>query len=138
MDSIPPAGLARYVRIASPTSLPLRLLRRLAVTALVVVCVATSPAAAQSTGSSFCNTQMAQTIQNMFTVIQFGGPLIGGLIALGATVAIPMVRRADRKQEFKELRNQGLVYGVLVAPLGTAIITFLLNNVVAGGTSCGF
>lgn len=81
---------------------------------------------------------MVQTIQNMFTVIQFGGPLIGGLIALGATVAIPMVRRTDRKQEFKKLRNQGLIYGVLVAPLGTATITFLLNNMVSGETSCGF
>ncbi|WP_435196372.1 hypothetical protein [Natronomonas sp. EA1] len=94
--------------------------------------------AAQSTGQAFCNTQLAQTIQNMFTLVQFGGPLVGGLIALGATVTIPMTRRADRKKELKELRNQGLIYGVLIAPLGTAIITFLLNNVVAGGSSCGF
>lgn len=96
------------------------------------------PATAQSTGTEFCGTQMAATIKNMFTLIQFGGPLIGGLLALGATVIIPMSRRSDRKKEMKELRNQGLIYGVLVAPLGTAIISFLLNNVVAGGASCGF
>ena len=81
---------------------------------------------------------MATTIGNLFTLIQFGGPLIGGVIALGAIVAIPTVRRADLKKELKEIRNQGIIWGVIVAPLGTTIITFLLNNVVAGGSSCGF
>jgi hypothetical protein len=96
------------------------------------------PALAQSTGVAFCETDMAQTVKNLFTIIQFGGPLIGGVIALGATVSIPVIRRADTKKELKETRNQALVWGVLVAPLGTAIVQFLLNNVVAGGTSCGF
>lgn len=113
-------------------------LRRLSLVTLCVIVLASTPAAAQSTGAAFCDTALADTIKNMFTVIQFGGPLIGGLIALGATVALPTTRRADRKKEFKELRNQALVYGVLVAPLGTAIISFLLNSVVVGGSSCGF
>ena len=95
-------------------------------------------AAAQSPGEAFCNTDMAQTIQNIFTLIQFGGPLLGGVLALGATVALPFVRRSDWKKEMKGIRNQGLLWGVIVAPLGTQIIAFILNNVVAGGTSCGF
>jgi hypothetical protein len=108
------------------------------VASLALTLIASSPVAAQTVGESFCETQMAQTIKNMFTLIQFGGPLLGGLVALGAIVTIPAVRRADRKEDLKEIRNQGLIYGVLVAPLGTAIVTFLLNNVVAGGASCGF
>lgn len=81
---------------------------------------------------------MAQTAKNIFTVIQFGGPLIGGVVALGATVMMPVVRRADLKKEFKETRNQALIWGVIVAPLATVILQFLLNNVVVGGVSCGF
>jgi len=100
--------------------------------------VLVEPAAAQSTGSAFCGTDMAQTIQNIFTLIQFGGPLVGGVLALGATVALPFVRRSDWKKEMKSIRNQGLLWGVIVAPLGTQIVAFLLNNVVAGGSSCGF
>ena len=95
-------------------------------------------AAAQSPGEAFCNTDMAQTIQNIFTLIQFGGPLLGGVLALGATVTLPFVRRSDWKKEMKGIRNQGLLWGVIVAPLGTQIVAFLLNNVVAGGSSCGF
>jgi hypothetical protein len=81
---------------------------------------------------------MATTIKNLFLLIQFGGPLVGGLIALGAIVAIPITRRADLKKEVKEVRNQAIVWGIIVAPLGTGIIQFLLNDVVAGGVSCGF
>lgn len=100
--------------------------------------VMTDPVLAQGVGASFCQTALAQTLKNIFTVIQFGGPLIGGVIALGATVALPTVRRSDLKREIKELRNQGIVWGVVVAPLGTVIIQFILNNVVAGGGSCAF
>jgi len=100
--------------------------------------VLVDPVLAQSAGTTFCSTPLADTIRNLFTIIQFGGPLIGGVIALGAIVATPMVSRSDRKREMKELRNQGLLWGVIVAPLGTAIVQFLLNNVVAGGVSCGF
>lgn len=100
--------------------------------------VAIDPALAQTTGAAFCETDMAATVTNLFTLIQFGGPLIGGVIALGATVITPSIRRADMKQELKAMRNQALIWGVLVAPLGTAIIQFLLNNVVVGGASCGF
>ncbi len=108
-------------------------------TALVLFAiVAIAPVQAQTTGTAFCETDMVATIKNVFTLIQFGGPLIGGVIALGATVALPAVSRADRKKELTEMRNQAVVWGVLVAPLGTAIIAFLLNNVVVGGTSCGF
>ena len=38
----------------------------------------------------------------------------------------------------KSVRNQGLLWGVIVAPLGTEIVQFILNNIVVGGTSCGF
>ncbi|WP_324665393.1 hypothetical protein [Haloarcula sediminis] len=81
---------------------------------------------------------MATTIQNLFTVIQFGGPLVGGTLALGAAVATPAVRRADVKKELKEIRNQGVIWGIIVAPLATAIVQFLLNTVVSGGNSCAF
>ncbi|WP_250137807.1 hypothetical protein [Halorientalis salina] len=81
---------------------------------------------------------MAETVRNIFSIIQFGGPLIGGTLFLAATVATPAVRRADLKKEIKELRNQALIWGVIVAPLATVILQFLLNNVVAGGASCGF
>jgi len=108
-------------------------------TALLLLSVlAVQPVVAQNSGAAFCQTNMALTIRNLFTIIQFGGPLIGGLIALGAIVATPMIRRADLKKEIKEVRNQGIVWGVIVAPLGTGIIQFLLNVVVAGGVSCGF
>ena len=96
------------------------------------------PVLAQGSGAAFCDTQMAETIKNAFSVVQFGGPLVGGLLALGATVSMPMIRRADLKKELKEIRNQGVVWGIIVAPLATVIIQFILNNVVAGGTSCGF
>lgn len=112
--------------------------RRILIPLLGLSILAVDPALAQTTGSSFCDTQMAQTIKNLFTVIQFGGPLIGGVIALGSTVAMPVIRRVDVKKELKETRNQAVVWGVIVAPLGTAIIQFLLNNVVAGGASCSF
>jgi hypothetical protein len=103
----------------------------------VLALVAIQPAAAQ-VGSDFCTTDMASTIKNVFSVIQFGGPLIGGTLFLGATVATPTIRRADVKKELKELRTQALIWGVIVAPLATAILQFVLNNVVAGGASCGF
>lgn len=96
--------------------------------------------AAQSTdpGSAFCSSNMAETIRNIFTVIQFGGPLLGGALALGATAAIPVTRRSDWKKEMKSVRNQGLLWGVIVAPLGTEIVQFILSNIVVGGASCGF
>ena len=112
-------------------------LRALAIAGLALF-VLVEPAAAQGPGEAFCETDMAQTIQNVFMLIQFGGPLLGGVLALGATVALPFVRRSDWKKEMKGIRNQGLLWGVIVAPLGTEIIAFILNNVVAGGSSCGF
>lgn len=118
---------ARRIRLRGP------------LTALVLFAiVAIAPVQAQTTGTAFCDTDIVATIQNVFTLIQFGGPLVGGVLALGATVALPAVSRTDRKKELTEMRNQAVVWGVLVAPLGTAIIAFLLNNVVVGGTSCGF
>jgi len=71
------------------------------VVALAVLCV--EPAAAQSIGEEFCETEMAVTIKNIFTLIQFGGPLAGGTLALGAAVATPMVRQVDTKMEFKQI-----------------------------------
>ncbi|WP_313696129.1 hypothetical protein [Halorarum halobium] len=107
--------------------------------ALLPLILFVGTAAAQSNpGSAFCDSNMADTIQNIFTVIQFGGPLIGGVLALGATVAIPFTRRSDWKKEMKSVRNQGLLWGVIVAPLGTEIVQFILNNIVVGATSCGF
>jgi len=81
---------------------------------------------------------MADTIRNLFTLLQFGGPLIGGVIALGATVALPAIRRADSKKLLKSMRAQGVIWGVIVAPLGTTILQFVLTSVVAGGSSCSF
>jgi hypothetical protein len=99
--------------------------------------LAVDPALAAESAPAFCESALVTTIGNLFTVIQLGGPLVGGVIALGATVAVPAVRRSDLKRELKEARNQGVVWGVLVAPLGTTIIQFLLTHVVAGGSSCG-
>lgn len=96
------------------------------------------PVAAQSPGEAFCNTDMAKTIKNVFQLIQFGGPLLGAALALGATVGLPFARRSDWKKEMKSIRNQGILWGVLVAPLGTQIVTFLLNTVIVGGSTCGF
>ncbi|WP_436927659.1 hypothetical protein [Halosimplex amylolyticum] len=99
---------------------------------------AVEPASAQSVGESFCDTDMATTIKNLFTLIQFGGPLVGGVVALGATVALPLFRRADTKKELKSMRAQAVIWGVIAAPLGTTILQFLLTSVVAGGSSCSF
>lgn len=104
----------------------------------ILLHLAVEPVLAQSTGAAFCGTPMAETVKNIFRLIQFGGPLIGGVIALGATVALPTVRRSDLKRELKEMRNQAVIYGVIVAPLAAVIIGFLLNTVVVGGASCGF
>lgn len=96
------------------------------------------PVAAQSAGQAFCDTALVKTLGNLLTVIQMGGPLLGGLVALGATVSMPMVRRTDVKREIKTARNQGLVWGIIVAPLATTIIKFLLQHVVVGAPTCGF
>ncbi|QLH81298.1 hypothetical protein [Halosimplex pelagicum] len=113
-------------------------LRTLGIALSALAIVAVEPASAQSVGESFCQTDMATTIRNLFTLIQFGGPLIGGLVALGATVAIPLLRRVDTKKELKSMRVQAIVWGIIVAPLGTTILQFLLTSVVAGGASCSF
>ena len=133
-------GRSRFARIASSLTTPslASTARRLAVSALALTLVASSPVAAQSTGQAFCNTQLAQTIQNLFTLIQFGGPLIGGTVALGSTVGLIIVDQVDHIQKLKEARTRALIYGVLIAPIAGSIIAFLLNNVVAGGASCGF
>jgi hypothetical protein len=113
---------------------------RAAVVLVLLLGVCTGVAGAQNEtgpGTAFCNTEMAGTIQNLFTIIQFGGPLVGGVLALGATVAMPVVRRSDRKKGLRTIQMQGLLWGVIVAPLGTEIVQFILNNVVVGGTSCG-
>ncbi|MBX0325823.1 hypothetical protein EGH21_22655 [Halomicroarcula sp. F13] len=115
-----------------------RIVGRFGLTVGLLSLLAVDPAAAQTVGTAFCESDMALTVRNLFTVIQFGGPLIGGVLALGATVALPMVPRTDMKKELKEIRNQGVIWGVIVAPLATTILQFILNNVVAGGTSCGF
>lgn len=126
---------------ASP-SISTRFIRALSIhgtmLAIVVLVLFVGPVAAQTPGEAFCDTDMAQTIQNIFTLIQFGGPMLGGVLSLGATVILPFVRRSDWKKEMKEIRNQGLLWGVIVAPLGTQIIAFILNNVVSGGSTCGF
>ncbi len=111
---------------------------KLGVLTVALALFAVEPASAQSVGESFCETDMATTIKNLFTLIQFGGPLVGGVVALGATVALPLFRRADTKKELKSIRAQGVVWGVIVAPLGTTILQFLLTSVVAGGSSCSF
>jgi len=116
--------------------------RRLSVRSLLIAggilsIVAVDPALAQTAGKEFCETDMATTIKNVFSLIQFGGPLIGAVVALGTTVSMTAVRRADLKKELKEARNQAVVWGIIVAPLGTAIVGFLLNNVVEGASSCG-
>jgi len=100
--------------------------------------LAVEPASAQAVGDQFCESAMADTIRNLFTLLQFGGPLIGGVIALGATVALPAIRRADSKKLLKSMRAQGVIWGVIVAPLGTTILQFVLTSVVAGGSSCSF
>lgn len=120
------------------TSVLARWIRRGLLGSLMLTVVAAEPALAQDVGSSFCETDMATTIKNIFAVIQFGGPLIGGTLALGAAVATPMIRRADLKKELKEIRNQGVVWGLIVAPLATTIIQFILNSIVSGGSSCSF
>jgi len=123
---------------------PARLPNQYVLTAVLfaaLLMVTTDPVSAQSgsgPGTAFCDTEMAGTIQNLFTIIQFGGPLVGGVLALGATVAMPVVRRSDRKKGLRAVQMQGLLWGVIVAPLGTEIVQFILNNVVVGGTSCGF
>jgi len=124
----PKSRIARYTSTAG----------RFGLTVGLLSVVAVEPALAQSIGEDFCSTDMATTIQNLFTVIQFGGPLIGGTLALGAAVATPAVRRSDVKKELKEIRNQGVIWGIIIAPLATAIVQFLLNTVVSGGSSCTF
>jgi len=106
---------------------------------LLLLWVSTTPVlAAPLQMSSFCESSLVETTKNIFTIIQLGGPLLGGVVALGSTVVLPTVRSSDRKREFKAARNQGVIWGVIIAPLGTEIVQLLLNSVVVGGTTCGF
>lgn len=89
-------GVSRLARIASNCSRYCRTtITRGGTIAFAVLLVATMPVAAQSTGQAFCNTQLAETIQNLFTLIQFGGPLIGGTVALGSTVGLIIVEQPE-------------------------------------------
>lgn len=114
------------------------MIRILAFSFLVGLVTGTAAADSGTPGPAFCTSMMAQTIKNIFSIIQFGGPLIGGVLSLGATAAIPFTRRSDWKKEMKSVRNQGLLWGVIVSPLGAEILQFILNNIVVGGSSCGF
>lgn len=51
--------------------------------------------AAQSGCQACCGADVARNIQNIFTRIQIGGPLVGGVLALGGTVALTYLRRLD-------------------------------------------
>jgi len=125
----PMYGFTRSLRTTGPT---------VGLLIAILGAFAVDPASAQTTGEAFCETEMATTIRNMFSLIQFGGPLIGGVIALGTTIALTAIRTVDSKKELKSMRNQAVIWGVIVAPLGTAILQFLLTSVVAGGSSCSF
>ena len=100
--------------------------------------LASTPALAQSAGQGFCETNMAQTILNMIRVVRLAGPLLGGLIAIGAVAVAPAIRSAEMKRELKDMRNRGVIWGVIVAPLGTTALQFLLTDIVAGASACGF
>ena len=50
----------------------------------------------------------------------------------------PLPERQPSRSPEPLRRNQALLWGVIVAPLGTQIVAFILNNVVAEGSSCGF
>lgn len=109
---------------------------RVIIPVAVFTLLAVTPAAGQSSGIAFCDTAMADTMRNIFNLIQYGGFLIGAVVALGATIGLSIMKSPDKKRELKQLRNQGLVYGVLISPMAATIIRFMLNNVVAGGASC--
>lgn len=100
--------------------------------------VASTPALAQSTAQGFCETNMVQTVLNMIGVLRLAGPLLGGAIAIGAVAFTPIARSSESKKQLTELRNQGVIWGVIVAPLGTTILQFLLSDVVVGASACGF
>jgi len=107
-------------------------------TALLLLSVlAVQPVVAQNSGAAFCQTNMALTIRNLFTIIQFGAT-IGGLIALGAIVATPMIRRADLKKEIKGSQKSGDCLGRHRRPARNGDYPVPPHDVVAGGVSCGF
>lgn len=100
--------------------------------------LASTPALAQSAGQGFCETNLVQTVLNMMGVLRLAGPLLGGVIAIGAVAFTPMARSSEQKKQLTELRNQGVIWGVIVAPLGTTFLQFLLSDVVVGASACGF
>lgn len=114
-----------------------RRLRLGVTTVLGLSLIGVEPVVAQNAGADFCASQLADTIRNIFNLIQWGGPLLGGVIAIGSMVLMP-VSSVERKVRLKEMRNQAIVYGVIAASLGTLILRFILNNIVVGGLSCGF
>jgi hypothetical protein len=79
--------------------------------AFVALILVVEPAAVQSAGSAFCGTDMARTIQNIFTLIQFGGPLVGGVLALGSRVVA-----SDRRAVAVVVLAVALVGTAAVAP----------------------
>ena len=73
--------------------------------------VASTPALAQSAGQGFCETNMAQTILNMIRVVRLAGPLLGGLIAIGAVAVAPGIRGAEGERGLEDMRHRGGVWG---------------------------
>lgn len=96
----------------------------------------TPTSAAGSGPSGICTTPLADTIRNMIRMIQFGGPLIGGVVAVAAMILKPLVRGEDVKRKLKQLRDGAFLWGVIAAPLSITTIQFVVNGVVVGGPTC--
>lgn len=96
-----------------------------------------TPTPAAGTGpSDICTTDLAETIRNMILMIQFGGPLLGGLVGAGAMLLKPVMRGEDMKRKMKQLRDGAIIWGVVAAPLFVTTIQYVVTGVVVGAPTC--
>lgn len=95
-----------------------------------------TPTPAGTGPSDICTTNLAETIRNMILLIQFGGPLIGGLVGAGAMVLKPVMRGEDMKRKLKQLRDGAIIWGVVAAPLFVTTIQYVVTGVVVGAPTC--
>lgn len=98
----------------------------------------TPTSAAASGPVKVCTTALADTVRNIILMIQLGGPLIGGTVGIAAMVLKPLVRGEDLKRKLKQLRDGGIFWGVIIAPLSITSLQFLVNSIVVGGSTCSF
>lgn len=114
------------------------ILKSILTVALVLTVLAILPAVAGVAGLGLCETGAATTLETILGLLLFGGPLVGGFIGIETTIFLLLVPPTNGRWRVKRVRNRAIAQGVIVAPLGAAVIGDSQNHVLTYGASCGF